>query len=208
MNADENSTPRSEGSHNFAYVAGTETPIQVPAPVLAAPTASVFEALVDAIAVMTRGRRGHPFYCTVLRQENGTRAEYELQVWPATESYRCVNVKTGDVYSYDGETREIVAGTESRIRESNQIMIDPPAVRLAFPVNLPVWGRGSSDYRMIGASRYGDEIIVQLRHQADPHFFGSVTVNTAHRMVTRFDTPGEICWYQDITFGERASNQS
>jgi len=104
--------------------------------------------------------------------------------------------------SYDAATGNYVSANERRDLEPNQFMTEPLAARLAFPISLGVWGRPSDSYRMIGASRLGDEILIRLEHQTDPHLFGSVTIDTEKRLVTRLDTPTETCRYQDVEMGD------
>jgi hypothetical protein len=45
---------------------------------------------------------------------------------------------------------------------------------------------------MTGATRHEQEIIVELTHVDDPHFRGTLTVDTAHLIVTRLDVMGDL----------------
>lgn len=185
-----------ESNYNYAFIAGRDPRNDRPA--APKPPASELDTLVEAISVMANWRRRGPYQCSVLYQANGRLQQFELQVWPGVQSYHCVNKETGIVDSYDAETGVYISGNERREREPNQFMTEPLAARLAFPMSLNVWGHPSSGFRMIGASRQGDEILVRLQHQIDPHVFGCVTVDTQERRVIRLDTPMDTCRYEDI----------
>jgi hypothetical protein len=187
-----------DNSFDFAFIAGHE-----PAPPGSKPTAQVgseLEVLMEAVAVMVnwRRRRQGAFHCLAFRQNGDRVKKFELQVWPDTQSYRAVDAESGVVDSYNSETGEYVSHNERRALGANEFMTEPLAARLAFPLHLPIWGHPRDGYRMIGASRVGNEIVVRLQHQGDPNLFGSMTIDSGRGVVTRFDTPTETCWYENV----------
>ncbi|WP_146085046.1 hypothetical protein [Rathayibacter tritici] len=159
------------------------------------------DILVDAIAIVANSRRRSPFRCLAFRKELDRIETYQLQVWPAELSYHCSNERNNMIDSYNAPTDEYVSGNERRKLALSQLLPEPLAARLAFPLNLPIWGRPSDGYRITGASLDGSNIVVHLQHQADSDVKGSMTVDTQKRLVTRFDTPTEVCWYENIEPG-------
>ena len=65
-------------------------------------------------------------------------------------------------------------------------------------MNLYVWGLPFEGFRMIGASRLDDEILVQIEHQSEPNLFGCMTIDTNRRLVTSLDTRVETLRYENI----------
>ncbi|WP_146085867.1 hypothetical protein [Rathayibacter sp. AY1D9] len=154
--------------------------------------------LLDAVAVMANWRRRSPFRCRAFRRTPERTETYRLEVRPVEASFSCVDERTGTVDAYDAPTGRYVSGGEERPLDRWQLLPEPLAARLAFPLNLPVWGRPSDGYRMTGASIDGALTVIRLRHQADDRVRGTMTVDPRLRLVTRFDTPTETCWYEDV----------
>jgi hypothetical protein len=171
-------------SGDFAYVGGgpTPRPAQPEAPV---------GILLEAIGILVDQQRRPPYRCRVVSQTGTTLQQHELVVRPLVGSYVCTDLATGSVDSSDGVSRVRIVGGEPREMLAHELPSVPRAARLAFPLQLPIWGR-RNQYRMTGATRHEQEIIVELTHVDDPHFRGTLTVDTAQRIVTRLDAMGDL----------------
>jgi len=156
------------------------------------------KVLLDAIAILMDWRLVQSFRCDVTFMQNGTPTEYELVARPGVSSYVCTEKQTGRVFSHDEATGETISASERIKREPNQLRTEPLPIRLAFPLSLDVWGRRSGGWRMVDAERSDDEILVLLRHQTDPHLFGSLTIDTKRRLAVRLDTVTQVCHYTNI----------
>ncbi|MGW9549654.1 hypothetical protein ACWG8W_01205 [Citricoccus zhacaiensis] len=156
------------------------------------------EAMLDAIAVMTNWRSVPSFRCEVREMSVNGGREFELVAHPMVESFTVTEKKTGVVESFDAATGTRWLDGQKVDAFAYQVRNEPYPVRLAWPMSLPIWGRGTGEYRMVGAERADGEVIVELRHLEDPHLFGSVTVDLQRRMCVRLDVPTGSYHYVNI----------
>ena len=54
----------------------------------------------------------------------------------------------------------------------------PEAVKLAFPLSLPIWGRHMDRYHPVASEVHGSDTTLLLRDRTDPTIFGSFTFET------------------------------
>jgi hypothetical protein len=177
-------------SGDFAYVGGgpTPRPAQPETPV---------DVLVEAIGILVNQQRRPPYRCRVVSQTGTTLQQHELVVRPLVGSYVCTDLATGLVDSSDGVSRVRIVRGEPQDMLAHEFPSVPQAARLAFPLQLPIWGR-RNQYRMTGATRHEQEIIVELTHVDDPHFRGTLTVDTAQLIVTRLDAMGDLLHRMEV----------
>ena len=154
-----------DGAHDFGFAAGIppEAPPQKSNP----SSNSELENVLSAVAILTDWRKRSPFRCSAhVMFGNSDSEEFAVLAQPVELSYEVGNTKTGFVESFDPQTGMIRSGNEERYREVNQIITEPMAVRLAFPLSLGIWGRPGDSYRINGGSRKGTRTItLNLVHQ-------------------------------------------
>ena len=175
-----------DDEHAFGFVAGQHTRSHE----LGEGNAETQLSLtVDAVAVLLDWRKRAAFRC-VADVRHGDRIDsYELEAQPRDLSYRVTNTKTGMIESFDPQSRMLREGNTERPLEVNQLATEPLAARLAFPLSLGIWGRPGDSYRITGATRRENAVIVSLVHQRDTTLTGKLTIDTDRRTAIRLDTP-------------------
>lgn len=161
-------------------------------------TDDAHQNLLDLFAVLMDWRTLRPFVCEAMVQHGSEVSVHNVRVVPVLQSYEVLNRGTGNLDAYDSSTRIRISNGAEVPSTANQFHNEPWAVKLAFPSSLPIWGRRSDQYRLIGAERQAGELVGLLRHTDDGHLFGSITVDMALRQVTRIDLPGFTVRYSDI----------
>lgn len=157
---------------------------------------------MDAVAVMTDWRVVLPFQCEVIeRNENGAVSQiFHLHAEPRHSSYALTDTHSGVAHVYDDATRTLMSAGQAVHRETNSLVMGPVPVRLAFPMDLPIWGRTRDQFRMVGAMRHGDQIEVSIRGKEDRELSGSLRVDLSRRLVTYIDAPTLHLEYRGIEF--------
>lgn len=145
--------------------------------------------LMRAIAVMTDWRLVQTFKCEALWREVGSGNEqlFKLHAEPIHSSYSFVEPATGKQWSYDDRTRVSVLDGRPFEHRPENVLTDPFAVRLAFPLSLPIWGRRHDTYRMVDAHQDGSALIVQLAGRTVQGLEGTVTIDVERGMAVRID---------------------
>ncbi|PPF55398.1 hypothetical protein C5B94_05235 [Clavibacter michiganensis] len=182
---------------DFAYVAGVR-----PSPPSLLPETPT-DVLVEAVGILVDQSRRPPHRCRVVGQTGTTLERHELVVRPLVGSYVCTDLATGLVDSSDGVSRVRIVGGEPQEMLAHEFPSVPRAARLAFPLQLPVWGR-PDQYRMTGAMRRDQEIVIELAHVRDVHLRGTLTVDTAQRVVTRLDAMGDLLHREEVESDRRS----
>lgn len=178
---------------DFAFTAGT----MQDSPAIFGPSSA--ELLIsEVLPILVAPRRYQPVQLTATEQYGSQLAEYDVWANPLTGAWRAGDRNTGDLDSYDPATREYRLAGELQETHPGQWGLEPEVVRLALPITLGVWGRGTDPWRMVSAASTGEELLVTLRNTRDDHLLGSLTVSKRLEMVTRFDTPAGCIRYRDI----------
>lgn len=178
---------------DFAFIAGSAQN----SPTVFGPSSA--ELLISAVLpIMVAPRRYQAVQLTAIEQYGTHLAEHDVWANPLTGAWRATDRSTGDVDSYDPTTREYRLAGELQEMYPGQWGIEPEVVRLALPITLGVWGRGTDPWRMVSAAEAEDEFLVSLRSTRDDHLLGSLTVSKQLEMATRFDTPVGCIHYRDI----------
>ncbi|OUE22004.1 hypothetical protein BFL36_10550 [Clavibacter michiganensis] len=178
-------------SGDFAYVGGA------PAPRPSEQPETSLDVLAEAVGILVDQPRRPSYRCRVVSQMGTTVQQHELVVRPLVGSYVCTDLATGLVDSSDGVSRVRIVGGEPQEMLAHGFPSVPLPARLAFPLQLPIWGR-SNQYRMTGATRHAQEIIVELTHVRDPHLRGTLTVDTGRLLVTRLDAMGDLLHRMEV----------
>ena len=178
-------------SRDFAYGGGAPTPRPSGHP------ETPLDVLVEAVGILVDQQRRPPYRCRVVSQSGTTVQQHELVVRPLVGSYVCTDLATGLVDSSDGVSRVRIVGGEPQEMLAHEFPSVPLPARLAFPLQLPIWGR-RNQYRMTGATRHDREIIVELTHVDDPHLRGTLTVDTGRLLVTRLDAMGDLLHRMEV----------
>jgi len=154
--------------------------------------------ILEGVAILLDWRKRAAFQTDVTVRLGNDSRNYHVTARPRELSYEVASVETGTVESFDPRSGMIREGTSERPLEPYQIGTEPMAVRLAFPVSLGIWGRPGDSYRMTGARRTADQLVVALVHQADPSLTGELVIDLGRRKAVRLDTPTLGIEYRDI----------
>lgn len=167
---------------------------------------SLNESLMDAVAILSDWRLVQTFRCEALLTDpsSGVIQRFDVHAEPNHLSYSVTETATGKQWTYDDATRTAEIDGHVMHQQPYHLLTEPLPVRLAFPVALPVWGRGHDTYRMIDAHEDGDEIIVGLRGRTDRALSGTLAIDVVRGLATRIDTPTLQLEYRGI---ERARPQ-
>lgn len=164
-----------------------------------APAVGELDVVMDAVRILMSWRTVPSFRARVLyRLGNDTEREYELEAQPRELSYRLIDVTTGRVDQFIGETRQLISADSEMEYHPYMLTFEPLPVRLAFPMSLGIWGRSTDGYRIVGGTANSDNITLSLAHNKHPDLFGSLTVSGSRRMALRLDTPTEKCRYEGV----------
>ncbi|WP_414171931.1 hypothetical protein [Clavibacter tessellarius] len=178
-------------SRDFAYVGGAPTPRPSGHP------ETPLDVLVEAVGILVDQQRRPPYRCRVVSQSGTTVQQHEARRASARRLLR--------VHRPRDRSRRLVgrglAGADRRRRAPGdaraRVPSVPRAARLAFPLQLPIWGR-RNQYRMTGATRRDREIIVESTHVDDPHLRGTLTVDIGRLLVTRLDAMGDLLHRMEV----------
>ncbi|WP_156888156.1 hypothetical protein [Microbacterium indicum] len=156
--------------------------------------------LLEAIAIMTDWRRVHPFVCTatVWEPEYSSPQRYRAHIDPGNSSFNAENCTDHSTLAYDDSTREMTVGDNRALRTSNMIAWEPFAVRLAFPLSLPIWGRRHDAYTIIGTDSHPDSIELHLATGPRREPTGTMRVDRARRITTSLRLPTLAIEYTDF----------
>lgn len=183
--------PAAHRGADFAFVAGIQPPRRPALP------EAPLDVLAEAVGILVDQQRRPAYRCRVISQFGTTLQQHELDVRPLVGSYVCTDLATGRVDSSDGVSRVRIVGGEPQEILAHEHPSVPLPARLAFPLQLPIWGR-PSQHRMTGAVRLGDEIVIELTRVDDPHLRGSLTVDVRQRIATRLDLVGDVLRREEV----------
>lgn len=171
------------GEGDFGFMAGRthRVPVQV--------SDNALGSVLEAVAILLDWRKRPTWQSGVVVRMGSESREYRVTVSPRDLNYEVVDVQTGRVQSFDSRSGLIREGSSERPLEPYQLSTEPMAVRLAFPVSLGIWGRPGDSYRMTGARRTEDRLVVALAHEADPSLTGELTIDVKRRIAIRLNTP-------------------
>ncbi len=161
--------------------------------------ASTLVPVVDAITILMSWRTIGSFRARVHHELGAEPVRtYDLEARPRQLSYRLVDVDSGRLDSFDGESRELVEAGKRVEYHTHMLVFEPLPARLAFPLSLGIWGRSFDDYRIVDGADDGDQIVLSLAHTHASDVSGTLTVSRTERKAVRLDTPTQKIRYESV----------
>lgn len=155
--------------------------------------------VVDAISILMAWRTLGGFRARVHFQLGADPPrKYDLEARTRELSYRLVDVESGQVDSFDGESRELVEADKRVEYRTHLLVFEPLPARLAFPLSLGIWGRSFDDYRISYGEDEGDNIVLSLVNTRASDVTGTLTVSRTERKAMRLDTPTQQIRYESV----------
>lgn len=151
------------------------------------------EALAMAIGAAIGGGSTHQFEAISTSQHGNDVEQWAIVAVPGTFHWSAKSLRTGRMQSFDPDTLSLRDGEDSRELSLHRIPHSfPEAVKLAFPLSLPIWGRNRDEYHPISAEQQDTDIVLILRHQKDQAIFGSYTFDRESGRAKRLVTPTQV----------------
>ncbi|MEV7692237.1 hypothetical protein AB0N73_02790 [Microbacterium sp. NPDC089189] len=148
--------------------------------------------LMNVVALLSDWRTVRPFECdaVVKRKVSGEESLVRVHADPRHSSYTAVDSQSGEVWSYDDQTRRTVFAGHVVERHPYDLPYAPDALQLAFPLTLPIWGRRADRFRMAAVSVHETQFVVALEGQGDWNGYGAeLTIDRLRGVAVRFDAP-------------------
>ena len=154
-------------------------------------TLSSPEDLSIAMGIAMSGGGGYQYEATSTYQQGGTDIEqYAIVVHPRALSWQATSLRTGRIESFDPHTLSLHSGEDVMQLSVDRIPRSfPEAVKLAFPLSLPIWGRHHDEYHPMSLEERDNDVVLILRHQKDKALFGSFTFDRESGRAKRLATP-------------------
>jgi hypothetical protein len=124
------------------------------------------------------------------RWDNGTLAEYEIETNTRRRDWTIVNSGTGFTESFAGGTYQLHDSTGALVerRTDTSFGLVPPAIRLCYPLDLPIWGRENDTWAIREATKIHHGFQIQVRHRHQEDMAGELLVDDETRLLTRWAT--------------------
>jgi hypothetical protein len=139
------------------------------------------EQLAIAIGKALGGGQASAYNGTAFCQGLNHQMSYAISVHPRAFIWSAKELPDGSTRTFDRTTLTIQTdGVDDPYSLSiEQIPFSfPQAVKLCFPLSVPIWGRHLDDYHPVAAEERGSDTTLLLRHRVDPTIFGSFTFDT------------------------------
>ncbi|MFC7848644.1 hypothetical protein ACFUTU_09230 [Arthrobacter sp. NPDC057388] len=151
------------------------------------------EYLAKAIGAAMGGGGAHQYEATSTLQYGSEVERWAIVIIPGTLYWSSKSLSTGRIQSFDPQTLSLHDGQESISLSLDRIpRTFPDAVKLGFPLSLPIWGRDRDEYHPISVEHQDNDVVLILRHQKDRALFGSYTFDGESRRAKRLVTPTQV----------------
>lgn len=144
---------------------------------------------MQAVAVLTDWRFVRTFQCEAVVQLGGDESLWDVHAEPNHSSYVVRDRGTGKESSYVDATRVRIESGVLAPYQSAEVVRHPFAVRLAFPLDLPIWGRQHDRYRMLDARTTANKLAVRLAEKDSASAVGELIIDVDRRVATRLCVP-------------------
>ncbi|MAL57608.1 MAG: hypothetical protein CL682_10675 [Brevundimonas sp.] len=148
--------------------------------------------LMDVVALLSDWRMVRPFECdaVVKWKVSGKESLVRVHADPRHSSYTAVDSQSGEVWSYDDQSRRTVFAGQVVERHPYDLPYAPDSVQLAFPLTLPIWGRRADRFRMVAVSEHERQFVVALEGQGEWRGYGAeLSIDRGRGVAVRFDAP-------------------
>jgi len=148
--------------------------------------------LMDVVALLSDWRMVRPFECdaVVKWKVRGKESLVRVHADPRHSSYTAVDSQSGEVWSYDDQSRRTVFAGQVVERHPYDLPYAPDSVQLAFPLTLPIWGRRADRFRMVAVSEHERQFVVALEGQGEWRGYGAeLSIDRGRGVAVRFDAP-------------------
>jgi hypothetical protein len=124
------------------------------------------EYLAKAIGAAIGGGGAHQYEATSTSQYGKDIEQWAIVVIPGTLYWSSKSLRTGRIQFFDPQALSLRDGEESISLTLDRIpRCFPEAVKLAFPLSLPIWGRDHDEYHPFSAEQQDNDVVLMLRHQ-------------------------------------------
>ncbi|WP_433673782.1 hypothetical protein [Microbacterium gorillae] len=160
------------------------------------------QALFDVVSILTDYRSVRAFDCRAEVRLGDGLTIYGLHAEPSIDSYEVSSSEGQVVASYVASRGLVYDGGETFPYDPRGVVWRALPARLAFPLELPIWGRPDDSHRLDAAEMQNDgRILVALAPNRDREGRGRLVVDPALKLVTEFDLPNLEIRYRDVEPG-------
>lgn|GEM_PF-2734122 len=126
-------------------------------------------------------------YC----QNGGQVRRYAISVLPRGFTWSAKELPDGSTRTFNRATLTMQTdGADDFSLSIDRIPFSfPEAVKLCFPLSLPIWGRHMDRYHPVASEVRGPDTTLLLRDRTDPTIFGSFTFGTESGIAKTLITP-------------------
>lgn len=165
------------------------------------PSKSQLEIATEGIGILLGWRlRGAYEAKSIVVDHLGVESTFEIWVNTFDGSYRAANLETGDWESFNAANGlRRYSNQPAEPLSPNALFFQPEAVRLSFPLSLPIWNQYPDDYRISGAIPKDDVLTLLLTNVRIPWLEGTLEINLGTRDVTRITTPSFSYRYEEVS---------
>jgi hypothetical protein len=158
--------------------------------------------LLDVVALLTDFRSVRVVDCTAEVILGDVQSVYRLHAEPWIDSYEVVGADGRVVAAYIASLGAVTDGEETFRYDPRMIVWRALAARLAFPLELPIWGRSIDSHRMSAVDVRDDGTArVTLAPNRDRAGAGHIDIDLDRRLVTDFSIPSLRISYRDFALG-------
>lgn len=160
------------------------------------------QTLFDVVSILTDYRSVRAFDCRAEVRLGDRLTVYRLHAEPSIDSYEVSSSDGLVVGSYIASRGLVYDGGETLPYDPRGVVWRALPARLAFPLELPIWGRSGDSHRLDAASMQNDgSILVTLAPNRDREGRGRFVVDPSLKLVTEFDVPNLEIRYRDVEPG-------
>lgn len=157
------------------------------------------ETLWDIVAILTGWQAVVPFDCEADVKLGADDVQtFHLHAEPKINSHEVSESATGWTEAFLGVNNAIISSGAPRPYSPLMREWRPFAARLAFPMELPIWGRRGDDYIMTDVITHEGDLIVRLNHKGTYESAGYLRVNPEWGLATELDLPSLNYKYREI----------
>ncbi|UKA50989.1 hypothetical protein LFT48_05525 [Arthrobacter sp. FW305-123] len=152
------------------------------------------ENLAIAIGKAMGGGEGTSYDGTSYCQSGNYLVRFAISVHPRAFMWSAKELPDGSTRTFDRTTLTMQTdGADDFSLSIDRIPFSfPEAVKLCFPLSLPIWGRHMDRYHPVASEVQGPDTTLLLRDRTDPTVFGSFTFETESGIAKALITPTSI----------------
>lgn len=151
-----------------------------------------------ALAAIRTARSRPTFAATVATLDgNGQWVPGHAVVNYSERTWRFRDAEGSCSYTPKGGWTTVTDGKPKRLARDRDGWV-PEGLELLFPLELPMWGGETDEWRIVDAIARGEQVHLSLQHMGDPGLGAKATVSMEWGVVTEFITPWSEVVLRDI----------